>query len=257
MIEQIHVEELSPAELVTLSGVVLHVQDDLRYAEVENRKTHTKDSVAVMSIILADGTGPVVVDFWRELAENVHNTLHDWISSSNGMVGIRLSACSVRSELRTCVPRSRKLVASQDCLMTKCDPGLVDEMTSTGNVPSSQLYTADFGIIESPLPFQISIVGIMPNLSSLTSSRDNVTMRQFKLHDRSGKSVSCMAFGRHAENEILSEGAEVVVYFAVAQAGIRGEDGHLWIYDLSHIVLRGLGRSIPRSQKTYRLLKMV
>ena len=71
-------------------------------------------------------------------------------------------------------------------------------------------------------------------------------MRNFQLHDRSGKFVPCSALGRHASNPCIKDGNEVVLYFA--QASIPSSPnalGQLWMYDESHMVVLQENRKLP------------
>jgi len=84
-------------------------------------------------------------------------------------------------------------------------------------------------------------------------SREDQQMKNFKLVDRFGNTVSCIAFGRHAGHPGLVDGTEVIVYFAIAQSGKRNEDGNLWIYDSSHVFVLGSSRPVPRVHKHMNL----
>ena len=71
----------------------------------------------------------------------------------------------------------------------------------------------DYDILEQPLPFQISILGTVAEVGQMTTSQQDVPMRVFQLVDRRGRGVACMAYGRHAENAQITEGAEIILYF--------------------------------------------
>ena len=46
----------------------------------------------------------------------------------------------------------------------------------------------------------------------------------------------CQVLGRHAEHPALEALHEVVLYFAMAQAGLSHGPGQLWVYDDCHIL---------------------
>ena len=48
-----------------------------------------------------------------------------------------------------------------------------------------------------------------------------------------------MAHGRNAENDLVEEGTEVVVFFGQGQSGQRGEPGKVWLYDEAFILRTG------------------
>ena len=79
-------------------------------------------------------------------------------------------------------------------------------------------------------------------------SRNGTCMRSFRLHDHAGKWVLCTAFGRHAENESIQYGNEVIMFFANAQAGLNNGPGQLWLYDESHIVLLRTECQVPSAR---------
>eukprot|EP00973_Karenia_brevis_P094366 12422096-Karenia_brevis.AAC.1 len=60
-----------------------------------------------------------------------------------------------------------------------------------------------------------------------------------------GKYVECMAFDRHADCDALQRGNMVVLYFALAQAGLNGRPGCLWLYNEAHILLMQTDMRIP------------
>ena len=74
-------------------------------------------------------------------------------------------------------------------------------------------------------------------------------MHRFLMHDQAGKFVQCITHGRHATNECIKEGQEIVVFFGTAQAGRNNDTcGALWIYDNSHIVTIRTKRAVPPSR---------
>ena len=60
-------------------------------------------------------------------------------------------------------------------------------------------------------------------------------MRSFKLHDNTGKSVACVAFGRQTDSTAMVSGNEVILFFAQSLAGLQGYNGALWMFDACHI----------------------
>ena len=70
-------------------------------------------------------------------------------------------------------------------------------------------------------------------------------MQEFRLLDNSGRYVLCKAFGRHAGNTLIANGAQVILYFAMAKIGLSNQPGSLWLFDEAHAVELAHGRSIP------------
>ena len=61
-------------------------------------------------------------------------------------------------------------------------------------------------------------------------------MQAFQLVDGTGKYVSCLCFARHADQENIQDGNEIILYFAAAQVGLSGNPGSLWLYNEAHVV---------------------
>ena len=61
-------------------------------------------------------------------------------------------------------------------------------------------------------------------------------MQAFQLVDGTGKYVSCLAHARHADQDTIEDGNEIIVYFASAQSGLSGNPGALWLYNEAHVV---------------------
>ena len=78
-------------------------------------------------------------------------------------------------------------------------------------------------------------------------------MRNFKLHDNTGKCVSCVAFGRQTNSTALYDGNEVILFVAQALPGNQNNAGALWLYDTAHIVKIREHCRIPPVQETIGL----
>ena len=102
---------------------------------------------------------------------------------------------------------------------------------------SPQLFARDLTKLSVVPPFIINIVGIVADVKGITETESGIARREFKLQNAAGKYVVCIAFGRHADNELLAPFNEVIVYFASGKTDLRQRSGILWLYDESHIVL--------------------
>ena len=122
-------------------------------------------------------------------------------------------------------------------------------------VPGFGLYTMDFNRLSGKTPYYINISGIVSGVQkNKASAQDGTGMKQFKLHERQGRYVMCMTYGRHSDSTHLEEGATIIIYFARAQASrMANQHGSLWIYDDAHITSLGLKQSIPSSQQLVEL----
>ena len=48
--------------------------------------------------------------------------------------------------------------------------------------------------------------------------------------------VECHALGRHASNDVLVEGNEIVIFGAHVAEGLGAEPANVWVYDKAHLV---------------------
>ena len=64
--------------------------------------------------------------------------------------------------------------------------------------------------------------------------------------------MNCFACGRHAGNEALCVGNEVILYFAQGNASGKG-NGRLWMYDEGHIVQLRSACKVPVPHEEVKL----
>ena len=62
-------------------------------------------------------------------------------------------------------------------------------------------------------------------------------MLAFELVSSQNEMVECMAYGWNADSSNLVEGHKVAIQTVQSRPGRNGEDGRLWIYDDSVIVV--------------------
>ena len=69
-VEALHQAELSSGKPLGLEAHVLYFPPETRQSTVSNRFTGQNEQIAVMPIVLADRTGPILIEVWRVSAEN-------------------------------------------------------------------------------------------------------------------------------------------------------------------------------------------
>ena len=62
-------------------------------------------------------------------------------------------------------------------------------------------------------------------------------MLAFELISSQNEMVECMAYGWNADSNSLVEGHKVAIQSMQSRQGLRGENGRLWIYDDSVVVV--------------------
>ena len=211
--------------------------------------------MAVTTCILADRDGPVLVDFWREMATSTIDCFNMWSETNDGNgnqepVLVDLKYFSIKPENRKCLLPLRKVVTSERTMVSSVEKGTQESVTCMeGKPPIETLFTRDLSTLEQEPPFLVCVAGVVGACEAPTVTRSGKALRAFDLHDMNGKCVQCTALGRHADNACIESGNEVILYFAQGQASTTSyQPGQLSIYDDSHIVLLRSGRVVPEAR---------
>ena len=242
IVQQLHTQDLSGSDSVELTVVVLNHSEELRWTTVTDRMTKAQSQVPIVSVMLADSSGPILLELWRDGAENALRDLVGWSSASNDelvWVEVRYAWClAIQGRV---IPVVRKMVANERTTIVRCEPPAIPPSAS----PSAELYAVDFDCLHGTVPFTVCLRGTVTSVQEETISQAGNPVKYFKLHDQIGKFVHCVAFGRHVANKCIVECNDVVLYFANAVAGLNGASGQLWMFDESHIVVVGVRFSVP------------
>ena len=83
------------------------------------------------------------------------------------------------------------------------------------------------------MPFTAKMRGIVAATESESESKSGIPMRSFKVHDNQGQHLRCIAFGRHVDNEIITVGNDIGIFFGTA---LRNYLSCFWLYDHAHVV---------------------
>ena len=200
-------------------------------------RSWTARQVAVITVVLADRTGPICMDLWRDAAEALLRDVERWQHDAEAP-GFRTSHTVLFEETLVFAqqPPSLKLVSvDKTCVRRHVKP--TKKWLSDSSVHCSPLlFTRDFGCLEQAVPFRGSLAGIVRDVPPVSESQNGNPMRSFKLQDVSGRYVLCQVLGRHAEHPALEALHKVVLYFAMAHAGLSHGPGQLWVYDGCHIL---------------------
>ena len=113
---------------------------------------------------------------------------------------------------------------------------------------NENMFTANFSLLKRAAPYAVSVKGIAGSLQQESFSRDGNAMRSFKLHDNTGKCISCVAYGRQASSSALIVNSEIIIFFAQALPANQNNMGALWIFDTAHIVKLRQNCKIPQLQ---------
>ena len=245
----IYNETFSSTDTLTVSGYVLHCPDQPRWVSMSNRKTKTSEDVAVLSVLLGDNAGPMILELWRSTADNFLRTIGSVTNDDDKLVGVRVSGCAVRLERNPCFPQMKKLVSMEQTTIEILQPGQGTDLVNSTRDLNGVLYTRGLQPLAKVLPWRASVVGLIASIADSTQASNGVPMQSFTLQDNSGLYVSCIAYGRHVGNPLLACKNEVILFFARGVPGLGGNSpGQLWMYDDSHIVLLRNHFSLPAAR---------
>ena len=257
---EVHQVTSQSAEAHILEAYLLFYPEEPRWVELKDRRTGQPEQVAVATCVLADREGPVLVDFWRDLAQSTLSLFSSWsdetaTSSSNPLL-IEVKHFVCRPENRKSLTPMRKLVTNERTVITQLGAGTQTTVTEMQEVPPLEaLFTRDMNKLQDAAPFVVSVAGIIGLCEEERATQSGRNMRNFHLHDRSGRFVPCSALGRHASNPCIQDGNEVVLYFAQASNPSSPNSlSSLWMYDESHMVVLHENRKPPpqRSRIEFR-----
>ena len=210
--QALHQAELDHGSPMGLEARVLHVPAEPRQSTVSNRFTGQEEQIAVITVVLADRTGPIMFEAWRESAEKLLRDLLQWeneVSDEQGVL-IHLERFDVRNETRARQTTMRKLY-STDFTTVKCIPYPSQISIRRADIlPHPGLYTSDFNRLTMKPPFHISVTGIVATMKPVTQSNHGVDMQDFRLVDSSGRYVMCKGFGAHAGNALIASGNQII-----------------------------------------------
>jgi len=255
-VHDIHMGDAVFSQAIGLRGKVMHYSDDPRLVTMRNKTTGLQEPISVLSVLLADRTGPIMLECWREKAEETLRLLSMWSQScpDNEPLQIEVQRALVREDSRAHPTPMRKLYTTDQTVIQRVTSMFLESELHAPLSASSVFFTRDFNLLTQTQPtFLISIAGIISNTQEETTSQSGEAMKAFRLQDYNGKYVQCIAFGRHVDNTHLSDRNEVVLYFATALAGRASSPGQLWMYNESHIVKLSTVPTVPSVRQLVEL----
>ena len=99
------------------------------------------------------------------------------------------------------------------------------------------LYFVHYEKLQTSGPFLCNIIGIVHNLGEAFTAQDGTSMLAFELVSSQNEMVECMAYGWNADSSNLVEGHKVAIQTVQSRPGRNGENGRLWVFGESVIVV--------------------
>ena len=254
-IQELHLEEVSLTNPAALEAFVLHAPTEPRWQSITNRLTGQAEAVAVVTVLLADRTGPILFEAWRENAESMCRNFLNWQENDAGNTPLYVSMerFEIKEDARAQQTPTRKLHSTEHLTITRILNPTQESLKSTLVQANPGLYTKNFNRLAVRPPFLMSISGIVTHTKSESTSSTNEGMKDFRLQDNTGRYVNCKAYGRHASDIFIADSTEVVLYFAMARAGLNNLRGCLWLYDEAHIMELAKSCNVPVGRQLMEL----
>ena len=233
---------------LTLEATVIYCSPSVRWVR-ELRSSGSTDqsrevNLPLFSITLADRTGCMFLELWRDAALRVYDQAQVWHEDEE-IVMIRVSFFTVLDGKIKTLPRSCRIYGTDNAVVERItstsSPYLVDPRVNL----DSTLFIRTFSTLTTTPPFETHITGIVSAIGDIKLTLRRDELRNFRLHDTEGSYVECKALGRHAMNPYLQVQNELVIFGAVAHSGLRGSEDCMWIFDNSHIIRINSGRTVP------------
>ena len=252
-VDQLFREEFLNTDLHILEGYVLFAPEEARWIDTQNKKSRTSELIPVLTLLVADRTGPVLVDLWRGAAEKMLKDQIVWKKDSEEPLLLEVNRFWIRGDRAKWKTPFVKVVSNDKTEIRVLARPTQNSVLDVSRPPSPTLFTKDFGVLSEMPPFRVSITGIVSCVQAAMVSQSGRPMQGFKLQDASGRYVSCMAFNRQVGNESLRDGNEVILYFASAMTGLSQNSGQMLIHDESHVLLIRAGCCIPPARTAVEL----
>ena len=245
-VAQLHEAEGKEAtHKISLQACVLYFPKEPRWVSVKIRGSSETERVPVLSVLLADRTGPILLESWRLQSEVLLASLLDWeeTKEEGAVLKMEFVDFDVRADTRVHLTPMTRLHSNERTVFRKLLVADQDNMHVTTRVYPG-LYKRDFLTLAVKLPFATSIAGVVSSVDPEKTSQNGNQMQAFRLQDAQGRYVRCMALGRHAGNPALVLGNMIVLYFVVGQEGLSNGPGQLWVYDESHVMVLETGHAV-------------
>ena len=115
--------------------------------------------------------------------------------------------------------------------------------------PPAVLLSYSASLTNAAAPFRVTIAGTIHDVEEAEPTNAGDLRRSFKLADDSGKWVHCIAVGRHAESDALTDMNYIVGYFGNGRTSAHGGSQAIWFFKDSFLAPVHLRLVTPLSQQ--------
>ena len=220
----------------TLEACVLYFPDAVRHVNVPIKNSQEKERVPVYTVLLGDLTAPCSFDAWRDVAQRLHTLLLSTRDEQTSeTIYIRIADFDIASETRKHLTPMKKLVSNTKTTFSLIANPEASNMIG-GSRPAVQVLTSDFSLLQKPLPFSVSLMGVVGEVGEPYESSNGNLLQKIRVQDGHGKAIHILAFDRQVRHPCFQVGNRLYLYFLTASAGTNGRSGSLWLFNESHVV---------------------
>ena len=106
-------------------------------------------------------------------------------------------------------------------------------------VPDTRSVVTDFRHLKVSLPLTAHLRGVVVGEKRPRLTNKGAEQICFTLMDRQRRTVACTAHDVSFSSNLITEGMELVIFYAVGQEGLRKTPGSVWIFGDSYVLSLG------------------
>ncbi len=212
-VTDIHCAATTQSDCHQTKVFVLDDPMELKWVKVFNHAEKSEEQVPTMKMLLTDGSGPIEMEVWRDVALVLRKMLDELLRQYPDNIYIDITYFRINA-VDTCKLLSpmRKIVTTPRTIIKHQRNNMAFAASSTSILPPEQaLYVRDFSILKQKAPFRVSIAGVVTEVDEATLTHAGNLKKCFILQDQAGRYVTCAALGRHAQSPAISTSTEVIV----------------------------------------------
>jgi hypothetical protein len=225
----------------------VNIPDELRHTQVKDSKTGELVPTSILTIVVTDGSMPIVLEAWRDTATDLYEKLHEAQKGCQGqmLVLLRVENFGVKAPRERALVPMQRILATERTTITVAQGSGQDLGGPEKPAAAPRFFLASLKELTGNLGCVCNVRGVVSDVSDVYTARTGVDMRHFHLHDRQKNWVGCTLYGSSANIEGLKDAAEVSMFFAVVVKGMQRDNGRLWIYEEALLVIDRLDGAIP------------
>ena len=193
--------ELGGRTHVSLSAVLVQLPESVRSVSVKGRGD-TAEQKQVLDLVIADRTTAAQVTLWGKVVEDDYSQLQVAFDAREEGELPRIELVDVEVVVPTKSLRPYRKLQSTNRTEIR-----IHAAASLEHMPAAHLTVSSFrDLCVATAPYVVNLVGIVSEVGDIRESgRSGQPVRDFKLVDNAGASLSLIAFGASTEDAALAK----------------------------------------------------